>query len=74
MRLTKKIKQTILEGYKNLDSPASFTSPYKLRKSLGLEHIPISDFERVLQEEPSYVSHRRVVKKFNRRKMVAPGV
>ena len=74
MKITKKIRSVILQAYGNLDNPASFTSPHKIRENLGLKHIPIKVFERVLSEDPSYVAHRRVVKKFRRKKTVAPGV
>ena len=74
MKLTKKIKDTILNGYKNLDNPASFTSSNKIRISLGLEKIPIKLFEQVLNTNLAYVSHKRAVRKFKRRKTIAPGV
>ena len=74
MKITKKIRNEILSGYKDLNVAGSFTSPAKLRNSLGLKKIPIRIIEKILSEDPSYVAHRRSVKKFHRRKFVAPGV
>ena len=74
MKITKKMRSEILSGYKNLNVSGSFTSATKIRNSLGLQKIPIKIIEEILTADPAYVAHRRGVKKFNRRKFVAPGV
>ena len=74
MKISKKIKNEILSAFRNLNQAGSFTSPSKLKNSLGLKKISIKDIQKILSSDPAYVSHRRSVKKFHRRKFVAPTV
>ena len=74
MRVNKKIRNEILSEFRNLNQAGSFTSPSKLKSSLDLKKISIKDIQKILSSDPAYVSHRRAVKKFYRRKFVAPTV
>ena len=74
MKVSKAEKKLILDSYVDLNKSGSFTSGSNLRRSLGLKHIPIEDFENVLSENLDYVEHRRAVKRFLRRKVVVAGV
>lgn len=73
MKITKKLKKEVLSLYRNINKAGSFVSASKLRNSLG-EKVPLKTIEKILSTDQSYVSHKRNLKRFYRRKFISPGV
>jgi len=70
------MEESLKKIYYDVNNPASFGSPYNLYKAVKPFHtnVTLKQVKEWLSSQDSYVLHRRVVRKFPRRRTIASGI